>query len=91
MMFVQVHSYNYQYIMDSLPSTSQLGLEYTTLPIGFGEVTDGYYIRVVAVESNTWVSYPENLETEWINRGEYFEGQITNGQRVTKVSDVTGD
>ena len=69
--------------MDSIPNTSDLGLEYTTLPVGFGNVTDGFYYRVVATEDNTWVTVP-NL-SQRIRKGAYVEGEIENSQKTAKV------
>ena len=69
--------------MDSIPNTSDLGLDYTTLPVGFGDVTDGYFIRVVATEDNTWVLIA--TRSERLRKGEYLEEEINNGQKVAKV------
>ena len=80
---LQVGSDSFQYIMDSIPNTSELGLEYTTLPVGFGVVTDGYYIRVVAAEDNTWVTIATRAER--LRQGEYLEEEIENSQKIAKV------
>ena len=41
-----------------MPSRDELGTEYTTFPIHFGDDTGGYEIRVVATEDNTTISVP---------------------------------
>ena len=69
--------------MDSIPNKSDIGLEYTTVPVGFGEVKDGFYIRVVATEDNTWVTFPSKAER--LSRGSYLEEEIENGQKTAKV------
>ena len=80
---LQVGSDSYQYIMDNIPNTSDLGLKYTTLPVGFGNVTDGFYYRVVATEDNTWVTVP-NL-SQRIRKGQYVKGEIVYSQNTAKV------
>ena len=69
--------------MDSIPNTSDLGLEYTTLPVGFGVVSDGYYIRVVAAADNTWVTIATRADR--LRQGGYLEEEIKNSQNIAKV------
>ena len=83
LLYLQVGSDSIQYIMDSIPNKSDLGLEYTTLPVGFGVVTDGYYIRVVAAEDNTWVTIATRAER--LRQGEYLEEEIENSKKIAKI------
>ena len=68
-----------------MPSTSQLGTSYTTMPVGFGPAEYGYVIRVVAASMSTEVEMPGLLSPVIVDRGEYVEVEINDSRDVYKV------
>ena len=68
-----------------MPSTSQLGTRYTTIPVGFGPAESGYVIRVVAASASTQVEIPGLLSPVVIDRGEFVEVKIDDCRDVYKV------
>ena len=69
-----------------MPSTSQLGTSYTTMPIGFGEAENGYVIRVVPASMSTEVEVPGLLSPVILDKGEFVEVEIDDCRDVYKVS-----
>ena len=68
-----------------MPSTSQLGTSYTTMPVGFGPAENGYVIRVVAASMSTEVEIPGLLSPVIVDRGEFVEVTISDSRYVYKV------
>ena len=68
-----------------MPSTSQLGTSYTTMPVGFGPAENGYVIRVVAASMFTEVEMPGLLSPVNVSRGEFVEVEINDCHNVFKV------
>ena len=81
--YTKVGETSYQHIMDSIPAKSDLGLDYKTVPVGFGNIHTGFYIRVVATEENTWVIVPSRAER--LKKGQYLEEKFENVQQMAKV------
>ena len=68
-----------------MPSTSQMGKSYTTMPIGFGPAENGYVVRVVPASMSTEVEIPGLLSTVIVNRGEFVEVEINDCRDIYKV------
>ena len=68
-----------------MPSTSQLGTSYTTMPVGFGRAENGYVIRVVPASMSTEVEVPGLLSPVIVNRGEFVEVAISHCRDIYKV------
>ena len=68
-----------------MPSTSQLGSNYTTMPVGFGPAETGYIIRVVAASMSTEVQIPGIISPVILDKGEFVEGEIDASHDVYKV------
>ena len=75
----------FHHVADMMPSTSQLGTSYTTMPFGFGPAELGYVIRVVAASMSTEVEMPGLLSPVIINRGEFVGVEIDDCRDVYKV------
>ena len=63
-----------------MPSADELGTEYTSFPIHFGEDDGGYEIRIIAAYNNTDVSVPVfNIDIRLNNPGDYHvvDNQVT--------------
>ena len=62
-----------------MPMLDELGTEYTSFPIHFGDDTGGYEIRVIAVEDDTSVSVPAFSAGFSLNMGQYYaiDNQVT--------------
>ena len=82
---LQVRYSQYQYIADMMPSTSQLGTSYITIPVGFGPAESGYVIRVVAASMPTEVEIPGLSSTVIVDKGEFVEVDIDDCRDVYKV------
>ena len=68
-----------------MPSTSQLGTSYTTMPVGFGAAQSGYVIRVVAASMSTEVEIPGLLSPVIVDIGEFVEVETGDSRGVYKV------
>ena len=68
-----------------MPSTSQLGTSYTTMPVGFGPAENDYVIRVVPASMSTEVEMPGLLSPVILDRGEFVEVEINDCRDVYKV------
>ena len=65
---------------DSMPSVDELGTEYTSFPIHFGDDDGGYEIRIIAADNSTDVSVPVfNIDIRLNNPGDYHvvDNQVT--------------
>ena len=68
-----------------MPSKDELGTEYTTFPIHFGDDTGGYEIRVIATENNTQVSVPAFSLDVSLNATGYYHLENTVTRFAFKV------
>ena len=79
-------SQNYHsYLMESMPSVSELGLQHTSFPIYFGGA-GGYEVRVIAAEDNTGVSIPALSIDSTLNLGEFLVADNTATRFAFEVS-----
>ena len=68
-----------------MPSTSQLGTSYTSMPVGLGPAESGYVIRVVPASMSTEVEIPGLLSPVIVDRGEFVQVEIDDCRSVYKV------
>ena len=55
-----------------MPSVDELGIEYTSFPIHFGDDNGGYEVRIIAANNNTDVSVPVfDIDISLSNPGDY--------------------
>lgn len=75
-------------MFDSMPKLSELGLEYVSFPLAFGDTAYGYVIRVLAVADDTDISIPEAGISTTLMMGDFNEidNVPTNGGYVVTCS-----
>ena len=66
------------YICDVMPSTEQLGTEYTTFPVVFGVPEGCYRVRILITDATTVVIIEEHDVNTVLNAGDFIEVHHTD-------------
>ena len=61
------------YLCEVMPSTVQLGTDYTTFPVDIGLSTDGYRVRILVTEPTTVVTVEEHDVETVLNASDFIE------------------
>ena len=76
-----------QHTCDSMPSISEMGVEYVTFPVLFGIGTEGYVVRIVGSPTeDVNVVIPEIDVDDIIPRGSYLEVESLDSSSIIRVS-----
>ena len=78
------------YIIDVMPSTEQLGIEYTTFPVNVGLPTDRYRVRILVTEPTTVVIVDEHDVNTVLNAGDFIEVHHTDSLTSFQVNTFVG-